>query len=61
MKDIIAGTLIVVGLMIMAGSAGDCDGRCMEQANSLAEMMVYAMIGLAMAGVGAITLAHGRV
>ena len=61
MKDIIAGTLIVVGLMIMAGSAGDCDGHCMEQANSLAEMMIYAMIGLAMSGVGAITLAHGRV
>jgi Co/Zn/Cd efflux system component len=33
----------------------------MEQANSLAEMMIYAMIGLAMSGVGAITLAHGRV
>ena len=61
MRDIIAGTLIVVGLMIMAGSAGDCDGHCMEQANSLAEMMIYAMIGLSMSGVGAITLAHGRV
>ena len=61
MKTVIGSTLLIVGLMIAAGSAGDCDGRCMEQANSLAEMMVYAMIGLAMSGVGAITLAHGRV
>ena len=61
MKTIIGSILIIVGLMAMAGSAGDCDGRCMEQANTLAEMMIYAMIGLSMAGVGAITLAHGRV
>ena len=40
----------------MAGSAGDCDGKCMEQANTLGEMMIYAMIGLTMAGVGAFTL-----
>ena len=61
MKTIIGSTLVIVGLMAMAGSAGDCDGRCMEQANTLAEMMIYAMIGLAMTGVGAITMAHGRV
>ena len=56
MRDIIAGTLIVVGLMIMAGSAGDCDGKCMEQANTLGEMMTYAMIGLSVSLVGAFTL-----
>jgi len=56
MKTIIGSTLVIVGLMAMAGSAGDCDGKCMEQANTLGEMMIYAMIGLTMAGVGAFTL-----
>lgn len=56
MKDIIAGTLIVVGLMIMAGSAGDCDGRCMDQANTLSEMFTIMMIGLTVSAVGAVAL-----
>lgn len=56
MKTIIGSTLVIVGLMAMAGSAGDCDGKCMEQANTLGEMMIYAMIGLTMAGAGAFTL-----
>ena len=35
----ISGFLIVGGLMAMAGSANDCDGACMETANTLGEMM----------------------
>jgi hypothetical protein len=46
MKAFIGGTLIVVGLMVMAGSAGDCDGKCMDQANSLGEMLMIAAAGL---------------
>ena len=45
-----------VGLMAIAGSANDCDGKCMEQANTLGEMMTYAMIGLSVSLVGAFTL-----
>tara|TARA_S200000501_G_scaffold94715_1_gene88119 strand:- start:65 stop:259 length:195 start_codon:yes stop_codon:yes gene_type:complete len=56
MKTIIGSTLVIVGLMAMAGSAGDCDGKCMEQANTLGEMMTYAMIGLSVSLVGAFTL-----
>ena len=56
MKTVIGSTLVIVGLMVAAGSAGDCDGKCMEYANTLGEMMVYAMIGLTVAGVGAFTL-----
>lgn len=40
------GVMIMVGLMMMAGSAGDCDGKCMEYANSLGDMMLYATGGL---------------
>jgi hypothetical protein len=40
--------LIVIGIMMMAGSAGDCDGKCMESANTLTEMLMYSLIGLAL-------------
>ena len=38
--------LIVIGIMMMAGSAGDCDGKCMESANTLTEMLMYSLMGL---------------
>ena len=38
--------LIVIGIMMMAGSAGDCDGKCMESANTLLETLMYALMGL---------------
>ena len=37
---------ICVGLVMAAGSAGDCDGKCMEQANDLATMVVLAGTGI---------------
>ena len=38
--------LIFGGLMAMAGSANDCDGACMEQANTVGEMLTVALFGL---------------
>lgn len=52
----IAGTLIVVGIMAMAGSANDCDGACMETANTLGEMLTIVGIGLAMTLFGGMIL-----
>ena len=52
----IAGVLIVVGIMAMAGSANDCDGACMETANTLGEMLIIAGIGLAMTLFGGMIL-----
>ena len=46
MKAFIGGVLMVVGLMVVAGSANDCDGRCMEQANDTATMLMVAAAGL---------------
>tara|TARA_B100000676_G_C18070659_1_gene844085 strand:- start:189 stop:380 length:192 start_codon:yes stop_codon:yes gene_type:complete len=40
--------LVALGIMAMAGSAGDCDGKCVENANTMLEMMTFAGIGLAM-------------
>jgi hypothetical protein len=44
----IAGLLIFGGLMAMAGSANDCDGACMETANTLGEMLMVAGVGFTM-------------
>ncbi len=56
----ISGLLIVGGLMAMAGSANDCDGACMETANTLGEMITVASIGLAMMAMGALILIKNR-
>ena len=63
MKTIIntvAGFLVAGGLMAMAGSANDCDGACMEQANTIGEMLMVAGIGAAMMAIGAMILLSNR-
>jgi len=57
----IAGTLLVVGLMMVAGSANDCDGKCMEQANTIGEMLMYAGLGMTMFVFGALVLMRNAV
>jgi hypothetical protein len=52
----IAALLVFGGLMAVAGSANDCDGACMETANTLGEMLTVAGIGLTMMLFGAILL-----
>ena len=44
----------------MAGSANDCDGKCMEQANTLGEMLMVAGIGATMMAFGAMILLSNR-
>jgi hypothetical protein len=56
MKQTIGFILIVVGMMVAAGSAGDCDGTCMDQANSLGEMLMVATAGLFAMLVGALAV-----
>ena len=59
MKTVINTTAVLLvfgGLMAMAGSAGDCDGKCMEQANTLGEMMTMVALGLGAVVSGAILL-----
>jgi hypothetical protein len=52
----ISGLLIAGGLMAMAGSANDCDGACMETANTLGEMLTVAGVGFTMILFGAMVL-----
>lgn len=52
MKDLFGSLLVIFGLMVMAGSANDCDGKCMEYANTLPQMLMIVLMGLTMFGTG---------
>jgi len=54
MLNITGMDMIIVGLLMMAGSAGDCDGKCMEYANTMGEMATYLIFGLTVAAIGGI-------
>ena len=56
----IATLLVFVGIVMMAGSAGDCDGKCIEQANTIGEMLMFAGIGLTMFITGSAVLISNR-
>ena len=56
MKSFICSLLILVGVFMVAGSAGDCDGKCMDQANTLSEMFALAGIGLTLIIIGVLPL-----
>lgn len=60
MRTIISSVLIIVGIMAMAGSANDCGSACMEQANTLGEMLMVAGVGLAMFLTGSIIAIRGQ-
>ena len=56
MKTILGGFLFTIGLMAIAGSVDDCDGKCMEYANSMGEMMIALFIGLTLVVTGGIMI-----
>ena len=56
MRKAIGFTLIVVGMMVAAGSAGDCDGKCMEYANDFGTMLMVAATGVFAMIVGALAI-----
>ena len=53
MKNTIAVIIGFAGFLLLMGAAGsDCDGKCMENALPLGEVILYSLIGLAMMVVG---------
>ncbi len=48
--------LIMLGLIAAAGMAGDCDGKCMENANPLSVVLLIAVGSLVSMSLGAIML-----
>ena len=53
MKTLISSLLIMTGIVLMAGAAGDCDGHC-GPGNTIGEMLMYAGMGLTLFISGAI-------
>ena len=63
MKNIIntiSGILIFLGIIMIAGSGNDCDGKCIENANTIGEMLIISGTGLAMILFGAMILLTNR-
>ena len=56
MKNFICSLLILIGIFMIAGSAGDCDGKCMDQANTIREMFSLVGIGLTLIIIGGLPL-----
>lgn len=59
LRGFIGSLLLFVGIVIMAGSAGDCDGACMDQANTVGEMLPLVLYGLIFV-LGGVTLLWKR-
>tara|TARA_B100000927_G_C16446030_1_gene461792 strand:+ start:1364 stop:1543 length:180 start_codon:yes stop_codon:yes gene_type:complete len=53
MKTTISSLLIIGGIILMAGSGGDCDGQC-GPGNSIADMLKIAGLGLTLFLTGSI-------
>lgn len=50
----VCGVMCAAGIILIMGVAGsDCDGKCMENAMSLADTVLYSGLGLALLGAGA--------
>lgn len=60
MKTFLGAFFIVAGILAMGGSANDCDGACMETANTLGEMLMVAFIGLTLFVTGVIITLTGE-
>ena len=56
MKSLLAAFFIFAGFVMMAGSANDCDGACMEQANTIGEMLTVIAGGIVAMAIGAVLL-----
>ena len=59
-STVFGATAIILGLMVAAGSAGDCDCKCMELANDLPTMLMVAGTGLAMMIAGVFFILVGQ-
>lgn len=51
------GTMAAAGALIILGTAGaDCDGKCMENALTIAQILEYTFYGLVLLALGAFGL-----
>jgi hypothetical protein len=49
------GVAVAVGIVLVLGAAGsDCDGKCMENAMPLVDVIKFSVAGLALIALGAL-------
>lgn len=60
MKLILGSFFVFAGLIAVAGAGGDCDGRCMEMANSTNEFLIAIGLGLILMITGAVILINNQ-
>lgn len=58
---VFGGVSFVLGIMFVAGAAGDCDGACMELANDMPTLLTNILIGFILTAGGAASFAAGEV
>jgi hypothetical protein len=54
MRNAISYTIGFIGFFMITGSAGDCDGACMDQANTMGEMLLLILGGFSLIGLAAV-------
>ena len=62
MKNIIntiSGILIFLGIIMIAGSGNDCDGKCMENAMTIGETLMWSLAGIGATAIGALLIMRG--
>ena len=52
--------MIALGIIMIEGSGVVCDGKCIEKANTISEMLMYAGIGLSFFITGTLILIKNR-
>tara|TARA_A100001388_G_scaffold273795_1_gene256233 strand:- start:4104 stop:4301 length:198 start_codon:yes stop_codon:yes gene_type:complete len=58
--NIFGSVLIVLGILSASGAAGDCDGACMENANSIGFMIIIMFGSICSIILGAVFLRLAR-
>ena len=56
MKKVFGAFLIISGILAISGSAGDCDGACIDQANTISEMLMAMFIGILLSVTGTVIM-----
>ena len=52
-KTVAAALLMITGFLLVIGAAGsDCDGKCMENALPMKDIIIYGLVGLFMMVLG---------
>lgn len=60
LKEGFGFAVVLVGIVMSAGAANDCDGKCMEMANSLGEMIAYSAGGIMLMCLGTILVLSSK-